>query len=128
MPRIQTYVSKEAVDKIHSIVEQRRQEGAAETEVSTSSVIAMLLELGLRVYDAQMERKDDPFNQAGFNKVLLENVIKTQLAMAKVLGVSTLAPYVSDKPKLNNYQQIVSEIKEAAQEELDRFFIDTDFD
>ena len=126
MARIQAYVSKEAVEKIHAIVEQCRQEGAAETEVSTSSVISMLLELGLRVYEAQMERKDDPFNQTEFNKVLLENVLKTQLAMAKVLGVSTLAPYVSDKPKLNNYQQIVNEIKEAVEESLGRFFNDGD--
>jgi hypothetical protein len=126
MARIQAYVSKEAVEKIHVIVEQRRQEGAAETEVSTSSVISMLLELGLRVYEAQMERKDDPFNQTEFNRVLLENVLKTQLAMAKVLGVSTLAPYVSDKPKLNNYQQIVNEIKEAVEESLGRFFYDGD--
>lgn len=128
MARIQAYVSKEAVEKIHVIVEQRRQEGAAETEVSTSSVISMLLELGLRVYEAQMERKDDPFNQTEFNRVLLENVLKTQLAMAKVLGVSTLAPYVSDKPKLNNYQQIVNEIKEAVEESLGRFFYDGDND
>ncbi|MEL5366310.1 MULTISPECIES: conjugal transfer relaxosome DNA-binding protein TraM [Serratia] len=125
MARIQAYVSKEAVEKIHAIVEQRRQEGAAETEVSTSSVISMLLELGLRVYEAQMERKDDPFNQTEFNRVLLENVLKTQLAMAKVLGVSTLAPYISDKPKLNNYQKIISEIKDTIEKELGRFFINT---
>lgn len=123
MARIQAYVSKEAVEKIHVIVEQRRQEGAAETEVSTSSVISMLLELGLRVYEAQMERKDEPFNQTEFNRVLLENVLKTQLAMAKVLGASTLAPYVSDKPKLNNYQQIIHEIKEAVKEDIGRFFM-----
>ncbi|WP_439070439.1 conjugal transfer relaxosome DNA-binding protein TraM (plasmid) [Serratia nevei] len=126
MARIQAYVSKEAVEKIHAIVEQRRQEGAAETEVSTSSVISMLLELGLRVYDAQMERNDDPFNQTEFNRVLLENVLKTQLAMAKVLGVSTLAPYISDKPKLNNYQKIISEIKDTTEKELGRFFINTE--
>ncbi|WP_337048224.1 conjugal transfer relaxosome DNA-binding protein TraM [Serratia liquefaciens] len=128
MARIQAYVSKEAVEKIHVIVEQRRQEGAAETEVSTSSVISMLLELGLRVYEAQMERKDDPFNQTEFNKVILENVLKTQLAMARVLGASTLAPYVADKPKLNNYQQIVHEIKETVEESLGRFFYDGDND
>nr|WP_241390762.1 conjugal transfer relaxosome DNA-binding protein TraM [Serratia proteamaculans]ULG15710.1 conjugal transfer protein TraM [Serratia proteamaculans] len=128
MARIQAYVSKEAVEKIHVIVEQRRQEGAAETEVSTSSVISMLLELGLRVYEAQMERKDDPFNQTEFNKVILENVLKTQLAMARVLGASTLAPYVADKPKLNNYQQIISEIKESVNDELAKFFIDIDSD
>jgi len=126
MARIQAYVSKEAVEKIHAIVEQRRQEGAAETEVSTSSVISMLLELGLRVYEAQMERKDDPFNQTEFNRVLLENVLKTQLAMAKVLGVSTLAPYISDKPKLNNYQKITSEIKDTTEKELGRFFINNE--
>lgn len=126
MARIQAYVSKEAVEKIHAIVEQRRQEGAAETEVSTSSVISMLLELGLRVYEAQMERKDDPFNQTEFNRVLLENVLKTQLAMAKVLGVSTLAPYISAKPKLNNYQKIISEIKDTTEKELGRFFINTE--
>jgi hypothetical protein len=51
----------------------------------------MLLELRLRVYEAQMERKDDPFNQTEFDRILLQNVLKTQLAMAKVLGVSTLA-------------------------------------
>lgn len=126
MARIQAYVSKEAVEKIHAIVEQRRQEGAAETEVSTSSVISMLLELGLRVYEAQMERKDDHFNQTEFNKTLLENVLKTQLAMAKVLGASTLAPHVADKPKLNNYQQIISEIKDSVQEDLQRFFLVSD--
>ncbi len=126
MARIQAYVSKEAVEKIHVIVEQRRQEGAAETEVSTSSVISMLLELGLRVYEAQMERKDVPFNQTEFNRVLLENVLKTQLAMAKVLGVSTLAPYISDKPKLNNYQKIILEIKDTTEKELGRFFINTE--
>lgn len=126
MARIQAYVSKVAVEKIHAIVEQRRQEGAAETEVSTSSVISMLLELGLRVYETQMERKDDPFNQTEFNRALLENVLKTQLAMAKVLGVSTLAPYISDKPKLNNYQKIISEIKDTTEKELGRFFINTE--
>ena len=75
-----------------------------------------------------MERKDDPFNQTEFNKVILENVLKTQLAMARVLGASTLAPYVADKPKLNNYQQIISEIKESVNDELAKFFIDIDSD
>jgi hypothetical protein len=73
-----------------------------------------------------MERKDDPFNQTEFNKTLLENVLKTQLAMAKVLGASTLAPHVADKPKLNNYQQIISEIKDSVQEDLQRFFLVSD--
>jgi hypothetical protein len=36
----------------------------------------MLLELGLRVYEAQMERKESGFNQMAFNKALLESVLK----------------------------------------------------
>jgi hypothetical protein len=39
-------------------VEKRRAEGAKEKDVSFSSVASMLLELGLRVYEAQMERKN----------------------------------------------------------------------
>jgi hypothetical protein len=31
----------------------------------------MLLELGLRVYEAQMERKESGFNQMAFNRALL---------------------------------------------------------
>ena len=52
----------------------------------------MLLELGLRVYEAQMERKESAFNQAEFNKLLLECVVKTQSSVAKiwVLSLSVL--------------------------------------
>lgn len=123
MARIQAYVSKEVVEKINEIVEVRRQEGAAETDVSASSVISMLVELGLRVYEAQIGKKEEVFNQDEFNRVIMENVLKTQLAISKILGVSTLAPYVADNPKLNDYNKIVSEIKEVVSEEVSRFFI-----
>ena len=43
----------------------------------------MLLELGLRVYEAQMERKESAFNQIEFNKLLLEVCGKTQSSVAK---------------------------------------------
>ncbi|ELO16031.1 conjugal transfer protein TraM, partial [Salmonella enterica subsp. enterica serovar Enteritidis str. 648900 1-16] len=32
-------------------------------DISFSGTSSMLLELGLRVYEAQMERKESPFNQ-----------------------------------------------------------------
>ncbi|EGG5310609.1 relaxosome protein TraM, partial [Salmonella enterica] len=86
MSRVQVYVSDEVVDKINAIVEKRRSEGARDKDVSSSSISSMLLELGLRVYEAQMEKKESGFNQREFNKTLLENVLKTQMAVAKILG------------------------------------------
>ncbi|HCW3444123.1 TPA: relaxosome protein TraM, partial [Klebsiella pneumoniae] len=84
MARVQAYASDEVAEKINAIVEKRRAEGAKEKDVSFSSVASMLLELGLRVYEAQMERKDSGFNQTEFNKILLENVMKTQFTVSKL--------------------------------------------
>lgn len=91
MAKVQAYVSDEIVYKINKIVERRRAEGAKSTDVSFSSISTMLLELGLRVYEAQMERKESAFNQAEFNKVLLECAVKTQSTVAKILGIESLS-------------------------------------
>ena len=56
----------EVAEKINAIVEKRRAEGAKEKDVSFSSVASMLLELGLRVYEAQMERKEIRLGQNSF--------------------------------------------------------------
>ncbi|HGJ5864610.1 relaxosome protein TraM, partial [Arsenophonus nasoniae] len=63
MPRLQTFVSHEILSSISDLVEKRRQEGATEKEVNVSSIGAMLIELGLRVYKAQLEQKDDLFDE-----------------------------------------------------------------
>ena len=95
MAKIQAYVSDEVAEKINAIVEKRKAEGAREKDVSFSSVSTMLVELGLRVYEAQMERKESGFNQMAFNKLLLETVLKTQFATNKILGSSSLSPPIS---------------------------------
>ena len=61
----------------------------------------MLLELGLRVYEAQMERKESAFNQTEFNKLLLECVVKTQSSVAKILGIESLSPMSPGIQSLN---------------------------
>ncbi|HAX6986523.1 TPA: conjugal transfer protein TraM, partial [Escherichia coli] len=55
MARVNLYISNEVHEKINMIVEKRRQEGARDKDISLSGTASMLLELGLRVYDAQME-------------------------------------------------------------------------
>ena len=118
MAKVQAYVSDEIVYKINKIVERRRAEGAKSTDVSFSSISTMLLELGLRVHEAQMERKESAFNQAEFNKVLLECAVKTQSTVAKILGIESLSPHVSGNPKFEYANKVSSE--------MERFFPEND--
>ena len=111
MARVNLYISNEVHEKINMIVEKRRQEGARDKDISLSGTASMLLELGLRVYDAQME----------FNKLLLECVVKTQSSVAKILGIESLSPHVSGNPKFE-YASMVDDIREKVSVEMDRFF------
>ena len=121
MARVNLYISNEVHEKINMIVEKRRQEGARDKDISLSGTASMLLELGLRVYDAQMECKESAFNQTEFNKLLLECVVKTQSTVAKILGIESLSPHVSGNPKFE-YASMVDDIREKVSVEMDRFF------
>ena len=121
MARVNLYISNEVHEKIYMIVEKRRQEGARDKDISLSGTASMLLELGLRVYDAQMERKESAFNQTEFNKLLLECAVKTQSTVAKILGIESLSPHVSGNPKFE-YASMVDDIREKVSVEMDRFF------
>lgn len=125
MAKVQAYVSDEIVYKINKIVERRRAEGAKSTDVSFSSISTMLLELVLRVHEAQMERKESAFNQAEFNKVLLECAVKTQSTVAKILGIESLSPHVSGNPKFE-YANMVEDIRDKVSSEMERFFPEND--
>ena len=122
MARVQAYASDEVAEKINSIVEKRRAEGAKEKDVSFSSVASMLLELGLRVYEAQMERKESGFNQTQFNKLLLENVLKTQFTISKVLAIESLSPHIKGDERFD-FKSMVMNIRDDAKEVMDVFFL-----
>ncbi|ENJ1009480.1 relaxosome protein TraM [Escherichia coli] len=121
MAKVNLYISNDAYEKINAIIEKRRQEGAREKDVSFSATASMLLELGLRVHEAQMERKESAFNQTEFNKLLLEYVVKTQSSVAKILGIESLSPHVSGNPKFE-YANMVEDIREKVSSEMERFF------
>lgn len=127
MARVQAYASDEVAAKINAIVEKRRAEGAKEKDVSFSSVASMLLELGLRVYEAQMERKESGFNQTEFNKVLLENVIKTQFTISKVLAMESLSPHIKGDERFD-FKSMVMNIRDDAKEVVEKFFPDENDD
>ncbi|MCW9490400.1 conjugal transfer relaxosome DNA-binding protein TraM [Klebsiella michiganensis] len=123
MAKVQAYVSDEVAEKIYAIVERRRMEGAKDKDVSFSSISTMLLELGLRVYEAQMERKESGFNQMAYNRALLESVVKTQFTVNKVLGIECLSPHVSGNPRWE-WQGLVENIRDDVQEIMRKFFPD----
>lgn len=123
MGKVQAYPSDEVCEKINAIVEKRRMEGAKEKDVSFSSISTMLLELGLRVYEAQMERKESGFNQMAFNRALLESVVKTQFSVNKVLGIECLSPHVKDDTRWQ-WKGMVQNIQEDVQEVMQIFFPD----
>lgn len=125
MGKVQAYPSDEVCEKINAIVEKRRMEGAKEKDVSFSSISTMLLELGLRVYEAQMERKESGFNQMAFNRALLESVVKTQFSVNKVLGIECLSPHVKDEPRWQ-WKGMILNIQEDVHEVMQRFFPDED--
>lgn len=125
MARVQAYASDEVAEKIQMIVDKRKAEGAKEKDVSFSSVASMLLELGLRVYEAQMQRKESGFNQTEFNKVLLENVLKTQFAISKILAMDSLSPHIKGDERFD-FKSMVLNIKDDAKEVVDRFFPEQD--
>ena len=121
MAKVQTYVSNELVEKINAIVEKRRMEGAHEKDISFSSVVSMLLELGLRVYQAQMERKESGFDQMSFNRILLESVLKTRFSVNKIMGMECLSPHVKDITKFE-WDKLVEVIQEDVQTVMNKYF------
>ncbi|EJK1259032.1 relaxosome protein TraM [Salmonella enterica] len=125
MAKIQVYVNDAVAEKINAIAVQRRAEGAKEKDVSNSSIASMLLELGLRVYEAQMERKASGFNQMLFNKTLLENVVKTQMIASKLLGMTSLSPHLEGNEKFI-FREMVAAIREDVDEIISHFFPEED--
>lgn len=121
MAKIQVYVNDNVAEKINAIAVQRRAEGAKEKDISYSSIASMLLELGLRVYEVQMERKESGFNQMAFNRALLESMVKTQFTVNKVLGIECLSPHVNGNPKWE-WSGLIENIRDDVSAVMEKFF------
>lgn len=90
MPRVQTFLSNDLLNEIDSIIQQRKAEGASSQDANLSNMTSMLVELGLRVYRLQNEKRESSFNQMEFNRILLENSVKARLSSQKVLAALSL--------------------------------------
>ena len=117
MPKIQVYVSNDALDKINDIVEKKRQGGANAQDASISSTTSMLIELGIRVYCIQLERGQGGFNQAEFNRTMLEYMVKTNSISNELLKLA-----VQGNLSAEELQQMKLRIRDHAATEVERFY------
>lgn len=121
MPKIQVYVSNDALDKINDIVEQKRHGGAQLQDASISSTASMLIELGIRVYCIQLERGQGGFNQAEFNRTMLEYMVKTNSITNELLKLA-----VKGNLSAEELQQMKLRIRDHAATEVERFYPNVD--
>ncbi|MDZ7324896.1 relaxosome protein TraM [Kosakonia sacchari] len=123
MPKIQVYISNDALDKINDIVEQKRQGGAQVQDASISSTASMLIELGIRVYCIQLERGQGGFNQAEFNRTMLEYMVKTNSISNELLKMAVVGNLSAE-----DLQQMKLRIRDHAATEVARFYPNVDDD
>lgn len=121
MPRIQTFVSNQVREEIESLVTERRQEGATEHDATVSSVTSMLIELGLRVYRIQREKKEGGFNQMEFNKVMLDNTARIRAMCTEIMKMSALSHEVISNGDYDN-KIIKKSITKFAEDQVRIFF------
>lgn len=121
MPRVQTFLSNDLLTEIDGIIQQRKAEGATPQDANLSNMTSMLVELGLRVYRLQNEKKEGGFNQMEFNRILLENSVKARLSSQKVLAALSL---LQDIKASNQFDltKISSDISDNTETILNKLF------
>lgn len=132
MPRAQVYITQNNYKRIQSIVDAKKEDGADRTEANVSSVAAMLLDIGLRVYEFQQKKEqeegvdgggegngDDNLGSIEINKVIMENILKTSYASTILLQMIGSIDEVKNIESFS-FENIKSQIREKANEELNK--------
>lgn len=119
MPKIQTYCNNNVYEQISELVQLRKQEGVE--EASFSNVSSMLLELGLRVYMIQRERKEGGFNQMEYNKIMLDNMARVRAMCSEIMKMGTLSHEVISNGNFDN-EVIKRSIAKFAEDQVSIFF------
>lgn len=132
MPRAQVYINQNNYKRIQSIVDAKKEDGADRTEANVSSVAAMLLDIGLRVYEFQQKKEqEEEIESAGdgniltdsavLNKVLLENILKTSYASTILLQMVGNINEVKGIESFN-YDNVKLQIREKLDNDLASLF------
>lgn len=132
MPRAQVYITQNNYKRIQSIVDAKKEDGADRTEANVSSVAAMLLDIGLRVYEFQQKKEQEEeiegagdgnilTDSAVLNKVLLENILKTSYASTILLQMVGNINEVKGI-EFFNYDNVKLQIRERLDNDLASLF------
>jgi len=121
MPRIQTFVSNQIREEIEFLVTERRQEGATEQDATVSSVTSMLIELGLRVYRLQREKKEGGFSQMEYNKIMLDNMARVRAMCSEIMKMCALNHEVISNGNFDN-DVVKRAIAKFAEDQVGIFF------
>lgn len=121
MPRIQTFVSNDVEIKLNDIVSIKRTEGASREEANISNTTAMIIELGIRVYELQRERAEGGFSQIEFNKVMLENMMKTSAISQKMIKILSKTSEVQGLDEFS-IKAMSPQIKAVVDATMEQFF------
>ncbi len=132
MPRAQVYISQNNYKRIQSIVDEKKEDGADRTEANISSVAAMLLDIGLRVYEFQKKKEQndeiekneicaDSSDMRVFDRIMLENILRASYASTIILQM------VGEMEELKgtesfNYDKVKSQIRSRIHEQMDKIF------
>lgn len=127
MPRIQTFVSNQVREEIENLVTERRQEGATENDATVSSVTSMLIELGLRVYRIQREKKESGFNQMEYNKIMLDNIARVRAMCSEIMKMNALSHEVISNGNFDN-EVMKRSITKFAEDQVRIFFPEEEMD
>lgn len=121
MPRIQTFISNDVESEIMDIIQMKISQGATKSEANLSSTVAMLIELGVRVYNLQSQKKEGGFSQLEFNKIILENIMKTSFICQRLIGINSYNTEIQNIPVFQ-FNEMAEEIKDDIKEVLGKFF------
>jgi hypothetical protein len=140
MPRAQVYITQNNYKRIQDIVDAKKDDGADRTEANISSVAAMLLDVGLRVYEFQQKKEQDDASlnensgddggmpeQRELNKIMLENVLKASYASTIILQMMGVFDEVK-RVDAFNFMNVREEIKNSVNVKLNDVFHKSDLE
>ncbi|EIU2314799.1 hypothetical protein L4K04_003719 [Salmonella enterica] len=130
MPRAQVYITQNNYKRIQSIVDAKKEDGADRTEANVSSVAAMLLDIGLRIYEFQQKKEQEEgvdgegegngdvnLGSIEINKVIMENILKTSYASTILLQMVGNINEVKGV-EFFNYENVKLQIREKVDNDL----------
>ncbi|MGX5056343.1 relaxosome protein TraM [Enterobacter asburiae] len=132
MPRAQVYISQNNYKRIQSIVDAKKEDGADRTEANISSVAAMLLDIGLRVYEFQQKKElegnsgenHEVLNSIDVDKTLMENVLKTGYAITVLLQMVSAIKDVKEVREFSDYINVKNRIRDETNSKMNEIFKD----